>query len=295
MSTTDAITWLQEQHGIEGIVAIEGGLGGLPCVHVTAPECTGTVYLHGAHVTSYCPAEQRDVMFVSEASHFADGQPIRGGVPICFPWFAGNGPKPDSPGHGLVRTRAWELVSVTPEQQSVTVTLATELDPFGVMFVATFGTSLEMTLSVTNRGSKPAAFEEALHTYFAVSRVQEVSITGLDQCDFLDKVDGMSVKNQGGQAIRFTGETDRIYLNTQSTAVLTDPGWGRRIVVEKRHSDSTVVWNPWIDKAARMSDFGDDEWRRMVCIETCNVGDSGVTLKPGAEHEMSAVIRAEDV
>lgn len=291
MSTTDAISWLQEQFGIEGVVAVEGGLGGLPCMHVTAAGCTGTIYLHGAHVTSYCPAEQRDVLFVSGASRFEEGRAIRGGVPICFPWFADNGPEPDSPSHGLVRTRAWELASVMPDDQRVTVEMSTELGPFGLTFTAAFGAELEMTLAVTNRGDEPAGFEEALHTYFAVSRVQEVTITGLEGVDYIDKVDGGARRNQGDEAIRIAGETDRIYQPTRGAVTLTDRGWGRRVIVDKRQSESTVVWNPWIDKAARMSDFGDDEWPGMVCIETCNVGDNRVALKPGATHAMSAVLR----
>ena len=147
-----------------------------------------------------------------------------------------------------------------------------------------------MALEVTNPGPDAFTFEEALHTYFAVRDVRNVTVTGLERTDYLDKVTGFDRKTQGSDPIRFTGETDRVYLNTTADCVIDDPGARRRIAIRKTGSDATVVWNPWIAKARAMPDFGDDEWPEMVCVETCNVNVHARTLAPGASHTMTAII-----
>ena len=164
---------------------------------------------------------------------------------------------------------------------------------FDAAFHVTVGTTLSMSLEVHNPGTAAITFEEALHTYFAVQYVREIEIAGLERTDYLDKVDGMARKNQGPDPIRFTAETDRIYLDTRAPCVIRDPGRRRRIVVAKTGSNTTVVWNPWIEKARAMPDFGDLEWPEMVCVETCNVNAFAVSLAPGARHVMSAAVRVD--
>jgi glucose-6-phosphate 1-epimerase len=272
---------------------------GLAALEVNHPAATGLIYPHGAHVVSWKPAGQAtDVLWVSAMSHFAEGKPIRGGVPICFPWF---GPKADdkaAPAHGTVRLRAWDVEAAGEDAAGVTVTLvtrSTEADvalyphPFEVRHIVTFGARLRMTLSVKNTGAAPARFEEALHTYFAVADVRNVTVAGLDGVEYVDKVDGMKRKRQAGP-ITITSETDRPYLSTTAAVAVTDPGRGRTITVEKQGSNSTVVWNPWVAKAKAMPDFGDDEWPGMLCVETCNVGENALQLAPGQTHEMTAVV-----
>jgi glucose-6-phosphate 1-epimerase len=146
-------------------------------------------------------------------------------------------------------------------------------------------------LEVENPGEEPFQFEEALHTYLAVSDVRQVSVSGLGGASFLDKVDGQQRKLQDAAPIRITGETDRVYLGTTTACVLDDPGFARRITVEKSASSTTVVWNPWIAKAKAMADFGDDEWPGMICIETANAAENAVTLPAGATHSMRALVR----
>src|SRR5262249_23148784 len=134
------------------------------------------------------------------------------------------------------------------------------------------GSTLKMTLEMRNTDSAPFTFEEALHSYFGVQDIHNVTIAGLEDTEYLDKVAGLARKRQPPhEPIRFTGEPDRVYLDTQATCRINDPGLQRTIAIEKRHSDTTVIWNPWIDKAHAMADFGDDEWPGMVCVETCNV------------------------
>ena len=300
------LTELQRRFDLPG-VTIEAGQGGLPRVAVSTPAAEGHVYLHGAHVTHYQPrgkggaGGQKPVLFMSAASHFAAGKPIRGGVPLIFPWFGPNAADPKAPAHGFARTVAWELREVTRvDDESVAVELF--LGPseatrkvwpheFDLIFTVVFGPSLTMALEVRNTGSAPFKFEEALHTYLTVSDVRQVTIEGLAGREFIDKVDGAKRKTQAG-AIKIEGETDRVYLNTHDTVLVNDRAFGgRAIEVSKQNSDATVVWNPWVAKAKAMADFGDDEWPAMACVETANAADCAVTLEPGATHVMHAAVR----
>ncbi len=157
------------------------------------------------------------------------------------------------------------------------------------------GASLRMSLEVRNDGAEPFTFEEALHTYIGVSDIRQVTLTGLAGCDYLDKMSAGERRRQGEDPIRFTAETDRVYLDTQAACVIHDAGLRRRIQVSKEESDATVVWNPWIAKARAMADFGDDEWPGMLCVETANVGVHARILQPGAAHTMTAALDTRDL
>ena len=278
----------------------EDAPGGLVRLRVSTALCEATVYLHGAHIAHYQPAGAAPVLFLSAASHFAPGKPIRGGVPVIFPWFGPRAGRPDSPAHGFARTLPWQVEALAADDLG-TVSLILRLDSdettrahwphdFVLRHKITFGASLDMQLEVENVSGAPFEFEEALHTYLAVADVREIGITGLEGADYLDKVDSLQRKPQGAEPIRITSETDRVYLETRTTCVLDDPRLARRITVEKSGSDTTVIWNPWIAKAKAMADFGDDEWPAMMCIETANAGENAVTLTPGGIHTMRAAL-----
>lgn len=283
-----------------GVATFTDHEGGLTALDVSTPQATGRLFLQGAQVTAWQPAGHEPLLFCSGKSHFAPGRAIRGGVPVIFPWFGAKADEPDFPQHGFARTSEWEVMSVDHEVDlGVTVVLwlhdseeSRTLWPhaFTAEFRVTFGHMLHTMLKIQNRHPAAIEFEEALHTYLAVSDAREVKILGLEGATFLDKVDGSQRKPPAGDPIVFTGETDRVYLDTESAIHLEDPGLRRRITVQKTGSGSTVVWNPWIEKARRMSDFGDDEWPRMVCIETANAADDAVSVEPGAIHTLIADI-----
>ncbi len=284
-----------QRHALPGIAEVLSGRGGLPMVQVQTPAARGAVYLQGGHVAAWKPAGLEEVLWLSEKSHWEAGKPIRGGVPICFPWF---GPRPEAPAHGTARLRAWDLESIRQEAAGVTVCLRLQDDEasrgfwphaFLLRQRVTFGAELTMALELTNTGTASLTAEEALHTYFAVGDVRQVRIRGLSGVDYLDKTDHARPKRQEG-AITITAETDRVYLNTVGAVTVEDPVKRRRIVVSKEHSRGTVVWNPWIAKAKAMPDFGDEEWPGMLCVETCNVAAHGVTLAQGQTHVMTARI-----
>ncbi len=256
-------------------------------------EAEAHIYTHGAHVAHFQPCGQKPVLWMSAKSWFEPGKPIRGGVPVCFPWFGpGRDPSaPQTPGHGTARLQEWKVERTTSNGLVLGLTLAS----WQMQFTVEIGAALAMTLDVRNAGSAAATFEEALHTYLAVGDIRQVSVEGLENTDYLDNTVGLARKRQGAEPIRFAGETDRVYLDTRATCVVNDPVWKRKLIVEKSGSDATVVWNPWIAKAKAMPDFGDDEWPGMLCIETANCKQHAVTLASGAMHTMRAVVRVQNI
>jgi glucose-6-phosphate 1-epimerase len=284
-------------------LTLDDGRGGLPRLAVATSACTAELYLQGAHVCRWQPrSHAHPVLWMSGASRFEPGSPIRGGVPICFPWFGPKAGDPAAPAHGVARLNPWSLdrAEVGADGTAiVTLSLASgartrDVAPgeFALTFVVRFGDSLSMALTVDNTGDGPLRFEEALHSYFAVSDVRQVRIDGLAGATFIDKTDALARKPQAEAPIAIGAETDRVYLDTSSDVTVTDPGFARRITVSKTGSLATVVWNPWIAKSRAMPDFGDDEWPGMICIETANAADHAITLPPGGRHTMTATVEA---
>jgi glucose-6-phosphate 1-epimerase len=256
------------------------------------------MYLHGAQVTSWRPVGHEDVIFLSEHSQFEQGKAIRGGIPVCFPWFRNKVDDPKAPSHGVVRTKAWELDSIESHGDTVVVSLSTVSDEgtrawwpydFHLVHRATIGAALTQELVTTNTGAAPARFEEALHTYYRVGAAAQVRISGLDGVAYLDNTDGNREKRQAGD-IAFTAQTDRAYLDTTHAVEIADPVLRRRIRLEKQNSRTTVVWNPWSTGAQTLSDLGDEEWRTMACVEASNMRVYPVDLAPGQQHTMKTVI-----
>jgi glucose-6-phosphate 1-epimerase len=299
MTDAAAIVGMNREHGMPGVASVIEGNGGLPKVRVSGADAEGEIYLHGAHVTSWKPKGAEEVMFVSARSHWEDGKPIRGGIPICFPWFGLKADDPKAPGHGFVRDKSWQLDSIVRSPAGITVSMFTLSDDvskrwwpadYRLGYRVTFGSELHLELELTNTGLAPLSFEEALHAYYKVGQIEQVRVHGLESVEYLDKTDEGRKKPQQGSIV-IGSETDRVYLNTQHAIEVEDRKLNRRIQVKKENSDTTVVWNPWIAKAKRMPDFGENEWPHMLCIEACNVADFAVNLAPGQKHVMKVVTR----
>ena len=289
---------LNRRFAIPNTVEMVSGNGGIPKVRVTSPSASVDIYLHGAQLTSWQPANAGEVLFLSENSHWNDGRAIRGGVPVCFPWFRSKVDDPSAPAHGFVRTREWRLESVNQDGETVRITCSTENDAsserwwphaFRLVHVLSIGRSLRLELIVTNTGQTSFRFEEALHSYFRVSEIDQLRIRGLDQVAYLDNVDGNRKKIQAGD-LTFTAKTDNAYVDVSSAAELIDPAGHRTIRTEKGNSATTVVWNPWQDGAASLNDLKGEEWRRFACVEASNILGSAISLVPGQEHRMQAII-----
>lgn len=283
---------------LPGSATIQLGRGGLERVVVSTPAATAEIVLQGAHVTAWAPAGHEPVIWMSRGSAFAPGTPIRGGIPVCFPWF-GPGPTPEAGLHGFARTTPWTLVEAAEAGDDVVLTLALrDLDvadrtawphPFSSRVTVTVGQSLTVALGVTNTGGQPMTFQESLHTYLAVGDVRQAAVGGLEGLPFTDRL-GPGEQPPAGEPVRITAETDRVYPQP-GTITVFDPAMQRTISVAASGSGNAVVWNPWVAKAAAMADFGDDEWSQMLCVETCNVLDHAVHLDPGATSTMTATYR----
>ncbi len=295
MQTHLKLEQLNEKHGIVGALRFDTGRGGLVRAEVDTDLCKAAIYLHGAHVSEFAPVGTQPVLFMSASSNFESGKPIRGGVPVCFPWFGPYASDPSKPSHGPVRLTEWQVLRTAVDEGAVAIELEAQVESLVIRHTVSFGQDLTMKLSVHNTLQTYASFESALHTYLAVSDVRHIRIEGLEGAAYLDSIDEDRLKHQDGNPITFSTETDRLYVDTDATCVLFDPGLGRRIKVSKSGSRSTVVWNPWIDKAARLEDMGDDEWPGMVCIETANAGPNAVKLATGKTHQMTATISVTEL
>lgn len=270
-----------------GRVMFLDGQSELPMLEVNTPWSTAEIYLHGAHVTNFTRKGEPKLLFMSQCSRFDPQQPIRGGIPIIFPWF---GPREGMPQHGFARLKTWDLREFSPAPDgSVSVRFqlpecpeASAFPPYSAEYIVTVDRALTLTLKVTNDSKdEPFTFENALHTYFEVGDITAVGIRGLAGTEYLDKVADFARKKETAEEIRIACEVDRTYINTTNTVEIVDRQLSRKITVEKHGSASSVVWNPWIAKAQQMPDFANDEYLHMVCVESGNVGPNKITLPPG--------------
>jgi D-hexose-6-phosphate mutarotase len=261
--------------------------GGLPLIKIRTPSSTAEIYLQGAQVTRFQKNGEPPLLFLSAKSQFTEGTAIRGGVPICFPWF---GARTGEPSHGFARTSQWELVSISsgPNQAVIVrMRLPEERLHLGwaglqTEFTVTISDTLTMELVTINETTNQTfEIENCLHTYFRVGDIHDVTITGLQGASYLDNAtDGYGVpKKDNEPALRIVKETNRIYTGTMNTLEIADKRLNRTIRVEKFHSHSTVVWNPWTTQL--MADFDPAEHRQMVCVEAGNVRQDRLDLAPG--------------
>ncbi len=309
---------LEKRFAIPGVLGFEKTASGMMLARVTTPTAKATVYMQGAHLTDWQPVGQRPVLFLSAKSAMTPGKPIRGGVPVIFPWFSERHDGKTGPQHGFARTTVWEMAFAATAGDDLHLTFTLEptdesrelgFDHFKLAYKMTIGKTLTLELVVANDSGSggtgahgadagaslgaPLVFEEALHTYFAVADARRVSIDGLGGTTYIDKVDEFKRKVQAESSLKFVGRTDRPYLNTTATCLLHDPAGVRTITAAKAGSKSTVVWNPWAEFTATMADMEPDAWLHMTAVETANVGENAVTLQAGETHSMKMMVSVE--
>ena len=282
---------------IPGRIALVTGNGGLPKIAVTTGGSTAEIYLHGAHVTAFGKNGEPPLLFLSARSWFAEGKPIRGGVPICFPWF---GPREGGPAHGLARILAWELVGTSAVNDGAATirlrlpgkSVKPEWSALRTEFAVTVADTLTMELFATNESTdRTLTIENCLHTYFHVGDIGAVSLAGLQGARFDDFAAGANGarKSENDPVLRITKETNRVYPDHTQTVEIHDETLKRTIRVEKFDSRSTVVWNPWTTQKLS-DDFDPAEYRQMVCVESGNVKQNKLSLAPGETAALKVVL-----
>ncbi|MCX2980843.1 D-hexose-6-phosphate mutarotase [Halieaceae bacterium IMCC14734] len=289
---------LNEKFALDGEdhhLCVVQGKGGMPVIDIRNRFATAFISLQGAHVLSWTPEGQDDVLWLSEEARFAPGKSVRGGIPICWPWFGAHSSNSSLPSHGLARTAMWEILG-TQEREDGSTRITFTLTPqpgneqlwpahTTLQYMVTIGKTLEMELVTSNNGADDITIGQALHTYFSIGNVDSVSLHGLDNDSYLDKLEGFARKHQRGPVI-IQGEVDRVYIDTVDECVIEDKSLERTITINKRGSHSTVVWNPWKETAEKLGDMGEEGYKKMLCVETCNAADDVVTIAPGKAHHL---------
>lgn len=291
---------LNDRYGIVGHLAFIEGTNGLVKASITNSHASAEIYLFGAHITRFRPHGRSELLWMSPEAVFAPPKAIRGGVPICWPWFGKDPTHPQRAQHGFARNRHWHVIKSQMTANGETQlsmglhdddeTMALWPYAFELEMRVTVGESLRMELVSTNIDSKAYTIGGALHTYFAIDDISTVKVHGLEGVTYIDTTDA-NTKKASDTPIVFDEETDRIYLDTTHTCRITDHST-RQIVITKAGSATTVVWNPWIEKAKAMQDFSDDGYTQMLCIESVNTLEDSVHLEPGESHTLMQSISA---
>jgi glucose-6-phosphate 1-epimerase len=265
---------------------------GYPVFEIVHPQCTARVALHGAHVMSWQPVDEEEVLYLSPDAVFKEGKPIRGGIPVCWPWFNKHPADPEQPSHGLVRGRFWELLDAAEDPSGVTLRFGVQQGIWNAELTVKAGQELEVALVSKNVSEVPILVSGALHPYLGVSDIGQVRVVNLDGRDYLDTVGEPEMRIQKGD-LTFEREVDRIY-SSASSILLVDDLSGRTLLIEKNGSPSTAVWNPGLEKSAALDDLPDDGYRRFCCIEAVIANDRAEIVMPGGSHVLSTRISVEE-
>jgi glucose-6-phosphate 1-epimerase len=271
---------------------------GYPALDIHHPTCTARVALHGAHLMEWTPTGHNPVLYMSPQAILQEGKPIRGGVPVCWPWFGPHETDAALPAHGFVRIRFWELASASEDESLVTLKFSLKDSEesrrmwphaFALELEMRLGAEMHLALRMTNRGNAPFEISGALHTYLTVGDVHRVTVEGLDGAEYLDTVGGKRDMHTQTGDVRFAGEVDRNYHTVGEVRVL-DAAWNRTITVQPSGSHTAVVWNPWIEKSKTLADLPDEAYLGFVCVETANAWRDRITVAPRADDTLATTV-----
>ncbi|QOJ19546.1 MAG: D-hexose-6-phosphate mutarotase [Gammaproteobacteria bacterium] len=296
------IEQLNANFGIAGQLEFITGKGGLPMIQVNIAKAKALISIHAGQVLSYQPAgEPEDVMFLSAKAYYQDGKAIKGGAPICWPWFGADPEGKGRPGHGFVRNRGWNVVAtealsngdikVTVGLDDTAETQAIWPHAFSLRQEIVIGDSLNLSLITRNTGKEKFTITQAFHTYFRVGDITQTKVLGLNGCDYLDKAGGGNTQKHQTGDVTIDAEVDRIYLNVGNTLTINDAALSRRIQITSQNSKTAVVWNPWEKIAKDMADLEDHDYQRLLCVETTNAADDVVEVAPSGECRLVANYR----
>lgn len=295
-----AIDQLNIDYGIDGQLKFVTGSGGLPFIKIHNQSAAALISLHGGQILSFRPhGADADLLFLSKKSIYGEGKAIRGGVPVCWPWF---GPDPKGlqrPNHGFVRQHLWQVTSTDVTDNETKLSLQfiesqkkerTWRKPFLLSLEFTIGQTLTLKLNTYNTGDSPFTITQAFHSYFRVGDINQVQVLGLEGCNYFDKLDQGREKTQSGN-VTIAEEVDRIYENVEHRLVLIDKSLKRKIEINSQNCKTGVVWNPWQKTSKKMADLGNQDYKHFVCVETGNIAFDLITIPPSGNHSLLSSFR----
>ncbi|HAS61966.1 MAG TPA: D-hexose-6-phosphate mutarotase [Vibrio sp.] len=268
-------------------------------VRIIHDKAVAGISLHGGHVVSYQPSDQQDLIWMSEKAIFDGKAALRGGIPVCWPWFG----RIAAPAHGFARTSEWELVEHRENDQGVIVELALfpseethQIWPhmFDARLLVEVGSELKVTLKVINIDDEEWVFSGALHTYLNVGDILQAQTTGMG-AEYIDSLQADKVC-QGGEALVLTDTIDRVYTQPEAVIEVADKVLERTLCIENHGHNSAVLWNPWAEGAQSMGDMQDNGYKTMFCVESTVHAPTikqGITLQPGESYDLVTVISAK--
>jgi len=291
----------QYKHEIEGVLKIIEEKPGFPMIHISNEFAEAGISLYGGQVLSFKPKQQNELLFLSEKAYYENGKAIKGGIPVCWPWFGNDPEDKGRPAHGFARNTLWSLGSTEQLVDGTTRVVITMLasehtrilfpNDFKLSLIVYVGKSLTLELITQNTGDEAFDITQALHTYFSVENIDEVAISGLDQKTYLDKAKSNHGEERKLQIddVEFEGEVDRIYLDVPQQIILKRKPDGDAVFVESKNNKTAVIWNPWKDLCAKSADLKDDDYRRFVCVETANAAHDVISLAAGESFSLTAI------
>jgi D-hexose-6-phosphate mutarotase len=290
---------LNVKYGIPGFIEFKEGDSGLTFVHIKNGYGVAEISLYGGQVTHFQLMGGEPILWMSPLAQFIPGKAIRGGIPICWPWFGPHSTDASLPQHGIARISNWSLVDTCLlEVDQVRIVLRCDQNKIDQLaewkgveleLSITLGKTLKLDLCTRNRRREAITIGGALHTYFQVEDIHQVVVQGLEAKHYLDKLDQYKRKFQE-ECVVITGETDREYIDTKSDCILIDKINPRSVKISKEGSTTTVLWNPWQVNSEKMTDFSDDGYKHMVCIEAAITTNDVQTILPGESHTLSQTI-----
>ncbi|MDP2335053.1 MAG: D-hexose-6-phosphate mutarotase [Bacteroidota bacterium] len=294
---------LDDKFSIEGEIGFGELENDLVFVTVSNIHADADICLYGAHVTSFRPQNAMDILWMSPESSFEVGKPIRGGIPVCFPWFGPHKTDPEKPQHGFGRLMYWDMAGTATlpgGESQIRLQLCSSEEtkaywPHDFCAEMTFvvGRTLQVSLKVTNTSAKPFEYTCALHSYYNLSAIDNITIEGLQGTTYYNQLTGEN-GIQEEETLQIQEPMTRHYLDTEAPVVIADSVFRRRIKAEKTGSKVTTIWNPGEETCAKIGDLPDDAYHAFVCVEATNAFGFPIKLAPGESHETSAMIGLEE-
>ncbi len=284
-------------------VFFKKGAGDIPVVEIKNTQASARISLQGAHLLSWIPQAEDEVIWLSPEASFKRGKSIRGGIPVCWPWFGAHESNSDYPAHGFARTVTWNVCDVVQLESGETrIKFSLDMQQLNsginnmwpvntrLEYIITIGTMLKLELITHNEGAEDCIVGEALHSYFNVGNIKKTKVLGLDNIMYLDKPDNFKCKQQHGD-VGVSGEVDRVYLNSPDMVMIHNQN--RKIIIKTQGSQSTIVWNPGKKVAEEMADLGENGYLKMLCVESGNAASNVVSIAAGKSHALQVTYQIE--